>query len=288
MNVITPSSSRQVIFGEPIQCLWEHVPIIDENVFKYDCQSSQFYLNVPDIARFLALPAKNSIIVEKTDPSLDDNSINIWLFGTVMAYILQYHGYLVLHGSAVMINDEAVIFSGHSGAGKSTLASALVQKGHLLITDDLVVIKRNEKNQYCIIPGPQHIKLWRDSMRYFDYDQQNACPIHHKVEKFSIPISQFCNKQMIPIKAFYELNFLPEERFYVSKKSPSTAALKIIMQNSYRHFMLKPLGKLESFFYDCTALLNQISVYKILRTKNFDDLPEIVKSIELNSQNHYQ
>ena len=54
--------------------------------------------------------------------------------------MLQHRGYLVLHGSAVLVNGRAVVFSGDSGAGKSTLAASMVHHGYQLITDDVVAI----------------------------------------------------------------------------------------------------------------------------------------------------
>src|SRR5436853_7875447 len=60
--------------------------------------------------------------------------------GPVAAARLRQQGLLVLHASAVTINDRAVVICGGSGWGKSTLAAALHRRGHRLLTDDFAAI----------------------------------------------------------------------------------------------------------------------------------------------------
>ena len=192
-------------FGIQLQYVWQTLDIPNTRRYATECDAQKFYLSIPNVARFLALPAENKILIEKSAPNIDFQIIKTWLYGTVMAYVLQYHGYLVLHGSAVLINDGAVIISGESGAGKSTIASALSQKGHPFITDDLAVIKRNNDGKYCIIPGPAILKLWEDALEYFKYDKKSAYQIMLKTNKYSVSTKKTCENN-IPITAFYELN----------------------------------------------------------------------------------
>ncbi len=269
----------QEMFSEHIRLIFDKIPIIDSKGFMFECTQDQFYLNIPGIARFLALPEKHQIIIEKTSLETDDQILHTWLYGTVIAYILQYHGYLVLHGSAVLMKDAAVIFSGPSGAGKSTLARACLQQGYSLITDDLVVIKPNQQGQYCIIPGPAKLKLWQDTMHYFNHDLHNAMPINQKINKYAIQISHMCHQPMIPVVGFYALN--TAEAFHCERLN-AAESLKTLIQNTYRYFMLKPLGKLQTFFHDCSALSKQIAVHKLTRTPHFDELPPMVQHIKRN------
>jgi hypothetical protein len=268
---------KEIIFGEYCEFSYQPIPIADNKCFMYECQADQFYLNIPGIARFLVFPAKNHIIIEKAHSEIEPQMLNNWLFGMVIAYILQYHGYLVLHGSAVLIDNRAVIFSGQSGAGKSTLASALVNKGYPLITDDLVVIKRNEQSGYEILPGPAQLKLWKDAIQYFDYDIQNATPVIMKKSKYVLPVSMHCQSNAIPIAAFYELNI--SEHAHVCEKIQGVEALKILVRNVYRYFMLEPLGQLSVFFNECKLLAQEISVYKMSRTTHFKDLPGMIEAL---------
>ncbi len=60
--------------------------------------------------------------------------------GELFSVLLRQRGLLVLHGSGVARDGQAIGFVGESGWGKSTLASALVDRGWSLLTDDLLVI----------------------------------------------------------------------------------------------------------------------------------------------------
>ncbi len=235
---------------------------------------------IPEVARFLADPEKNCVIIEKVNDDIPLSIINTWLMGTVMAYMLQYHNYLVLHGSAVLMQGHAVIFSGHSGAGKSTLASALLKQGHPFITDDVVVIKHNEQGQYGVVPGPTYSKLWQDSLAHLDYDTTHAKPIHFKTNKFSIPIAKSCDLPFIPIAAFYELSINAKATTFTHQRLTGLTSLQTLMQNAYRYFMLKPLGKLQHFLDDCSELAQHISINTLIRPPNLTELSLMIQHIE--------
>ncbi len=273
-------------FGKTIRLTEQKInaPIANEHAhrFMWHCDDNLFYLAVPGVASFLAIPEKYSITIEKETEEISIHVLNTWLLGTMMAYILQYHNYLVLHGSAVLINNRAVILSGQSGAGKSTLANALVQKGYPFITDDLVVLKQNHKGQYYILPGPAKLKLWKDAMQHFNHDVNDAVPVMLKTDKYAIQVKEACDKPMIPISSFYELNIASQADMFHCEELNGSQSLKTLIQNAYRYFMLKPLGKLQIFFQDCNVLSQQITVHKVIRTTRFDELPQIIQRIELD------
>lgn len=269
-------------FGLTIQLIWQEILIPDANKAMHFCDGKQFYLAIPGIARFFALPEESRIIIEKAAAEIPMHVLNTWLLGTVMAYMLQYHGYFVLHGSAVLINGSAVILSGQSGAGKSTLASALLKQGYPFITDDIVVIKQNTNGQYCIIPGPLHLKLWRDAASHLDHDIEHAQPVNLKTDKYAIPVMHYCDMPMIPIAAFYELNIDPLATTFTCERLTDTLSLRTLIHNAYRYFMLKPLGKVQYFLNDCGQLTQQIAVNKITRRPDLSELSQIIQRIELD------
>ncbi len=231
-------------FNVTIELVYQAPSIANQNQLSVQCEQQQFYLAIPQVARFLALPAKNQIMIEKMEPGIPDDVIHTWLYGTVFAYMLQYHGYLVLHGSAVMMNNRAVIFSGQSGAGKSTLASALVQKGYSFITDDLVVIKRNHQGQYCMTPGPTKLKLWQSAMQHFNYDTNHATPVSLKDNKYAIQVEDTCSTSMIPVTAFYELTINNQAETCHVERLHEAESLKTLMHSKlneiYRVIGQKP------------------------------------------------
>lgn len=262
------------------------------NKLEMQCDDEQFILSIPEIARFSAYAHKNAVFIEKAHEQIQNHTLDVWLYGTIFAYFLQHQGYTVLHGSAMLMNNKAVIFSGPSGAGKSTLAGALYQKGYPFLTDDLVVLQRTTQGQYAIIPGPSQIKLWKDSMQYLNNLPQTTVPIANKINKFAIPIDNKTgqtnpintNQPHFPICAFFELhnhdslstiNFSPN-----AMPITGVNGLRIIMNNAYRYFMLEPLKQLQNFFLNCSAITQQISIYQLTRNRNFENMDSLISQIE--------
>ena len=85
--------------------------------------------------------------------------------GPGLGVVLHRRGRLVLHGSAVEVDGQAVVLLGQKGAGKSTTAAALLDRGHALLTDDLVAIEFDGDGQPQCAPGPVQMKLWPASAK---------------------------------------------------------------------------------------------------------------------------
>lgn len=60
--------------------------------------------------------------------------------GTLIALLLQLRGGLVLHASAVELDDMVIAFLGHSGMGKSTMAALMCTAGARVVTDDVLPV----------------------------------------------------------------------------------------------------------------------------------------------------
>ena len=267
------------------------------------CERDKFYLAIAGVARYLVCPLQNICFIEAATPAVSYSVIATWLMGTVFAYVLQYHGYLVLHGSAVTINQHAVIFSGESGAGKSTLAAALLARGKALLTDDVCVITRNRHGKLVLVPGPPKLKLWEDALLQLNYTTAGLHQVIHKTNKYELLLSDQCtipaaanqvnseattalaklNSPEIEISHFYELNPTQDSTTLQCIHLSGMAKLQRVVSNTYRYAMLKPLGKINTHFADCGRLAEQISVAQILRPRTTSlnySLTELVTFIE--------
>lgn len=80
-------------------------------------------------------------VVMREDPVGRTELLPILLAGTVSALLLNLRGHVVLHASAVTIDDVAVAFVGQSGRGKSTMAALMCVDGADLITDDVLRVE---------------------------------------------------------------------------------------------------------------------------------------------------
>jgi hypothetical protein len=275
-------SQTLTVFDQSLDLIWEKTKSDSlHQGIRYECSDKHFYLSISGVARFWAFPEKNQIKIELIDEKVEPSVLNAWLFGTIMAYVLQYRGYHVLHGAAILMQKGVVILSGHSGAGKSTLAAAMMQKGHQLLSDDLAVIQPTSDGHYSLIPGPSILKLCRDSMQQFHYEPNQGKPLFIKSDKYVIPVAQEPKKNPLPIKAFYEICMGPSTQtmpiFHTFSKGE---ALKTLIHHAYRYFMIKPLAKLQYFMNACRDLVEKIDVHQIQRPANYQNLPTIIQHIE--------
>lgn len=92
--------------------------------------------------------------------------------GPGLGVALHRRGRLVLHGSAVDVGGQAVVLLGQKGAGKSTTAAALLDRGHALLTDDLVTIVAGADGTAHCAPGPTQMKLWPSSAEAFGLGEE--------------------------------------------------------------------------------------------------------------------
>jgi hypothetical protein len=83
------------------------------------------------------------------------------VLGPALALSLELGGFFCLHGSAVAIGGEAVVFLGPKHHGKSTLAAALTAAGAQLIGDDLIAVAPGLPAM--VRPGVPSVRLWDDS-----------------------------------------------------------------------------------------------------------------------------
>lgn len=275
VNNVLPN--QITIFGLTVQLMWQPIELKPQS--EYECTPEHFYLNICDVAAYWVNPQLNQIIIESANATINYTIISTWLFGTVMAYLLQYHGYLVLHGSAVLINKQAVIFSGDSGAGKSTTAGALVKKGYPLLTDDVVVVKTLADGTMVLIPGPPKLKLWADALILLEHDSNGLQPVVNKRDKYQFPTDNH-EVKLYPIGRFYELNpnsvangISCDELFGIDK-------LHILIKNTYRYNMLKPLNQLSIHFKSCSKLSAQINVFQIKLLRDSQSMAKIIELLE--------
>ncbi|GAA3706925.1 hypothetical protein GCM10022204_26020 [Microlunatus aurantiacus] len=84
--------------------------------------------------------------------------LSVLVAGTALALLLTMRGDVVLHASAVQVDQGAVAFIGGSGMGKSTMATLFCARGALLITDDLLHLTSTEDRLTCAL-GATEVRL---------------------------------------------------------------------------------------------------------------------------------
>ena len=100
--------------------------------------NSIYYKSKPGL--IFKILSNSDIIIYKSE-EIDKDKVWEMLIGVPFGYALRKKGFMVMHGSSVVINNQAVCIVGSSGLGKSTLAISLVERGFNFLTEDLCIIK---------------------------------------------------------------------------------------------------------------------------------------------------
>ncbi|MCR9191308.1 MAG: hypothetical protein NXI01_01435 [Gammaproteobacteria bacterium] len=272
------NSSKLSAYGLSVTLLWETIPPKHHSI--YMCTEDEFYLNIPKVARFLVLALENKIIIEKASDNVPYEAIQTYLHGTILSYLLQRNHYLVLHGAAVLVHGKAVLISGQSGAGKSTAAAQLFNLGYPILADDMLVLNKNCQQTWEILPGPRHVKLWQDALgnlAFADCDLSIIISKGNNVKyKCSLPSS---SSYAVPIASFYELVQQDTLTHISQYELHHQEKLKVLLNNSYRYFMLKALNRLEKNLKNCVTLAQQITMKRIIRKKQANTFKELTAKL---------
>ena len=139
-------------------------------------------------------------------PGVSDQTIDHLYLNLIVPLALSRQFKLVLHGSAVEVDNSAVAFIGMSGRGKSTLAAEFSTKGYSFLTDDSLQIAHVDD---CFIIQPSHpsIRLWDDSRDALIPSETRVAPEVDYTPKARLLADErvaFCKKAQ-PLKHVYFL-----------------------------------------------------------------------------------
>ncbi|MEK7404207.1 MAG: hypothetical protein AAB225_03790 [Acidobacteriota bacterium] len=137
-------------------------------------------------------------------------AFHTYLLSQVLSFALLKLGMEPLHSTSVVVEQGAIAFVGDCGYGKSTLAAAFLQAGYALLTDDLLVLRKQD-GRYDAYPGPPRIKLLPEVARELLGTAASGSPMNDLTDKLIIPLNG-CQHygQPAPLRAFYVLQ-PPEE-----------------------------------------------------------------------------
>lgn len=124
-----------------------------------------------------------------------------FLVNRLLPRIVQLHGRLVLHASAVAWEGRSVILCGPSGSGKSTLAAFLArQPGWSLLSDDACVLSFTDGNPLAH-PTSAGVFLFRDTMAVLGLAQTGACRELERGQKYPCRVGRTWQTTSCPVAA---------------------------------------------------------------------------------------
>jgi hypothetical protein len=234
------------------------------------------FLHWQDIASFQAQGGIRLNVME-VRPNIEPQLLNLYLLSESLGLILHQKGFLLLHGSAVLLEQGVIIFLGKPGAGKSTTAAAFAQKGYTVIADDLVALEINSQGLISIIPAFPQLKLWESAIIGLGYQPSQTQPLFTGSRKRVIKAwGDFPSEQKFPVLAIYVLE--TNSDLSIAKLTAQEGLIALTRFFSCPHQLLSG-SDLSPHFQKCQMIVNQVHLYKILMPKRFSLLNHLIQNV---------
>ncbi|MBO7747798.1 aldolase [Paenibacillus sp. MWE-103] len=251
----------QVVLGD-LHSTWEGLSA-NQGIYAYEDLS--YLLNIPDVAIFRV--SRDGIITVCPAADCSMRKLRLFLLGSCMGVMLLYRNLLPLHGSAVVIGEQAYAIVGQSGAGKSTLAAALLHEGFKLLTDDVIAISMDPNTGMpTVIPSYPQQKLWEESVAGLQMKSSGLETLYQNDDrpKYAIPVrEQFANKS-IPLAGIFEL-VKTDNAHPTCEPLHGLERLPLLFRHTYRNYHIPLLGLMEWHFQFTTRMTEEVDVYRLSR-----------------------
>lgn len=243
--------------------------------------------------------------IEYDRGTVDDAAV--YIPGMCFSILLWYRKMIMIHGACLRYNDKTIIIAGNSGAGKSSASTALLDRGAMLIADDVTGIGI-ENGVYYSYPAFPAQKLCVDRMDTNGIDKTGLRQIRYDLNKFEIPrLEQFYNEKSIVDAMFrLELKYMvgntENANAVTNETGQERSGVKSTLINS-PGVDFHPINGAEKIkvltdslfirwmFYDdfrfepddlkrCIGFIRDLPMYSIARDSAADTLDEIITFID--------
>jgi hypothetical protein len=186
---------------------------------------------------------------------------------------------LPLHGSAIEVNNRAVVFVGTPGIGKSTLAGAFHQRGYRVITDDVCVLSTSTDDPPVVFPGFPRLKLWADTLENLGKNPEELYKVTPGYDKRNLLLEGGFCENPLPLHRIYLLTATTSQEFKLAQLW-GLEKLTTLIDHTYRlEFLTEPERKRQHFIW-CASVARQVAVSCVTRPCRpflLDDLADMVE-----------
>jgi hypothetical protein len=212
-------------------------------------------------------------------------AMEVWFLGSIFSFWSELRGCPALHAAAVVVEGRALGFLATNKGGKSSLAATLMQKGHPLLTDDILVLDRSDA---AVVGQPSYpqMRMWPDQAAHFlGAKAAQALPrVVPHLSKRRVPVGRdglfgnFCETAH-PISTL----FLPERRtdvqdVRVERLSLSEALIELV-RHSFLANAVEALGLAPRRLPVLFALANQVCMYRLVYPDGVEHLSHVADAV---------
>ena len=207
--------------------------------------------------------------------------VRLSLIGPVLGLILIQRGFLLLHASAIAIEERGVAFLGGHAWGKSTLAASLHALGHRLLSDDLTAIQLRHSGEAMIIPSFPHLRLWPDVVTSLGESAERLPKLHPELDKRRLRVKDRFDVAPVPLELLCVLGQGPQLSLQRMEPELAVAALLTHWYGARFGPGILACVDLSAHFLRCAQVAQSVSVARLRRpaSENPADL-DFARAIE--------
>jgi hypothetical protein len=223
-------------------------------------------LYLPRIATYRF--ARGSDVVEAVpDPAAALDVVEDAYYRHVLPLALHFHGYHVVHGSAVSDGSVVHAFSGGSHVGKSTLAYALRRRGYEICADDAVAFAGGGNDAVYALPLPFTLRIRAESAAFF---AGGGSPRNGTVERIGL-----VSTQLRPIAS---LSLLERGPAGIVRINPAEAMTAILGQ--VFHFSIEAPAAKRRLASELLQLVSSAVVFRVSLPSSLEALDATITDLE--------
>lgn len=243
-------------------------------VKKYEFGTERSYLTNKTCCM---LVEKGNRITYTLKPGGLEKYLQSYLLGFGMAMIAMQRGMIAIHCSALADEDGAILIAGESGAGKSTLATAFIESGYRLMTDDMVLVETVD-GKAIAKPAFPFQKLCRDVVMEKGYDMNELIYINEEKDKFLVPFKGEFVKEPLPVKAFIYLVIVDGEKV-LTEEVKGIGKLSLCANNLFLRNLLGQERFAPNIGQKCLEAAAAMPMYCIGRPDKKDTSKEVSEKV---------
>ncbi|NLO09085.1 MAG: hypothetical protein GX129_04355 [Clostridiales bacterium] len=228
----------------------------------YTMNENEFLCDIRNVAKY-KISGGSLIEIDPYDQA-DMELIIVYLLGTCMGVLLVQKEMIALHGSAIVINRQAIIITGQCGAGKTTLSTALRLKGYNILSDDISPVMLLDSGQVMSAPAFPRQRVCHDTAVKLGIDTnflQRACS---EDLKYNIDISaEFLEH---PVELFGIIQVIPGDVEDVAlTELTGFEKINLIKSNIYCKEFYYRMDFKPSYFKKIINLARKIHAFRLVR-----------------------
>ena len=219
-------------------------------------------------------------VIVDANPGADPLYVGAIVTGELFSVVLRQRGLLVLHGSCVARDGQAVGFIGNSGWGKSTLAASLVERGWRLLTDDLLVVAGLDGHATpTAVPTHPSMRLSAEAVDRVDAADAARGPAHALTTKVRVDQTGAFSDQPTALRQVFVLDPRLGERHCARPLSAREAVDEFVRHTRGRRLLVAP-SALTAHLAQCAELARRVPVASLARRFGLDHLDALCDLVE--------